>query len=471
MYTLFIFLVFFLITPTSYSAEFKYSDIEKSVFRVQTPIKYGTGFYIGKGLFVTNAHVVFTSDIATLYMSFNESSYKKLLEESPDLKKEISKNVKIQFKESYLPVESILALDIANDLAVLKVSESNISVVEEEYKELNLLAPLELSSLTEVKNKKGYMYGYPVLRPYFNIKRINLKEVILKNMSSSKPESIDAFANENHLNGASGSPILVDGLVVGVAKNSMHNSLSATSSDALKTLLENPLPKPLTKMHEITRAYISLRNQTKKDWKVLVALQLLEVAFANDSEYEERYILKNTKNLENILKHYPNIASAEQLQDYYYVMKKYKEILDLGEKFPYPTLLHRNGIIHLKLGNLDKAVESFQKSAKQNYNLSLYVLALYYLVKDDLLKYEKYLKRAALRGHFLAQQLLDEHYEYENKEGYSGKRFSKYKKNKPLLSLETDIYVEPAFFIDRFEELLKEQESESKGSCQKTFKQ
>ena len=234
MYRLSIFLVIFLTTPFSYSADYEYPDIEKSVFKIRTPQSLGTTFYIGNNLFVTNAHAVFAPSQIQKYKLINEMQFNKIIEQNSNLKKEISKRIRIYFRRNSRPVESIVALDFVNDLAVLRVREPDM-LLKDKTKKLSKLIPLEIGYATQdLKNKKGYIYGFPDHRPYFKTKKIHLREMTFKNISSIQSESLEVYVNENHLKGASGSPVLVDGQVVGVLKKSVYNSASAIPSNALK---------------------------------------------------------------------------------------------------------------------------------------------------------------------------------------------------------------------------------------------
>ena len=223
-------------------------------------------------------------------------------------------------------------------------------------------------------------------------------------------------------------------------------------------------------MHEITREYIHAKDQKKINWRFLALFQSLQPIYPSNMREEE--LIENRKRLEEILNHYPNLFSASLLQAYYFREVKYKKLLDLGKRFPEPIFMHRNGEVYLVKGNLDKAIKSFKKAAKQNYNPSLYSLAFYYFAKEDMVKHKMYIKKAALRGHFTAQILLD--YYNKREEGYSGKRFSKYYKGRDLNSLEVDLYEELPPIIARYEELLeaqKRKEKLPKDPCHKTFKQ
>ena len=477
MYKLFIVLVFFLTTPTSYSAEFnKHPNIENSVFRIYNYFKRsaGTTFYIGNNLFVTNAHIVLDNRFENFLM--NKHQFIKMLRENPEsTKHKISKYLFIEYEKGYLPAKSIVALDFVNDLAIIEVD----SVLNVDFRWIPFgLTALELKPFTkDLENKKAYAYGFPDKKdPSIFKNENNLTEIILKSISSSNDlKSFDAFTNIEYVEGASGSPVLFDGKVIGVLRHHLVNLVGFASSNALQELLRNPLPKPLTKIHEITEEFIKIKRHfeisKEKNWMFINFLFSVFKSHENPSVLEEEEL--------RLLKRIHMGHRANEDPTFF------------NERFMKIHNRYLEGLSYLKKQELDKNLEVLKEIADQHYNPALYILGLYHYIKGDDLKYTRYMKRASLRGHLRAQIHLDLYY-YRDSD-VSSMHFSKLSPEKAWAYYGNDFYKrqeskEPnsslrgihTFYDDdlrRSEEVISSDslkkeapKNTNKGSCQKIFK-
>ena len=504
MYKFLILLFFLLSFQLSYSQDYKHPNIKNSVFKILNAFEHteATAFYIGNNLFVTNAHVLLDLSLETFLM--NEHKFIKTLSENPEYaKNKISDYFFIEYKQKDFPVKKVVALDFANDLAIIEMDSFFI----ENFKLIPFaFTALELKPFTkDLEGRKAYLYGFPNSKPYLPFWEAdrNLKEITLKNISSSDDlEFFEADTNAEYVEGSSGGPVLFNGQVIGVVTSHVNNFLYFSSSNALKTLLKNPLPKPLTRMHEITREFITARRRAEvsgeEDWKFL---NFMFRAFMRD---------------------YPSLSKGQQRALAYQIIKEAGEvvrktqdwILMAGVRRIYkkwredervPELLREDvfdveksylkGLFYLSKIDSKEGFKHLKKSADQNYNPALARLALYHYGKGNMLKYERYMKRAALRGHLRARIHLDLYYRnsdvlkmhfselsLEKVWNFYGDNYFKYEKSKHP-DQPRDIftfYEEDAFRIKKtkhsyqFEKFLNEKflnEKLGKDFCQKVFKQ
>ena len=501
MYKFFIFLVFLLSFQFSYSQDYKHPNIEKSVFRIFNDFKHteATAFYIGNNLFVTNAHCLLTTSLENFLM--NEHKFVKTLRENPKYaKNKISDYFFIEYKEKEFPVKKVVALDFANDLAIIEMDSLFIKNFKLKRIPFFEFTALELKPFTkDLDGRKAYLYGFPNNKPYlpFGQADRDLKEITLKNISSSNDlKSFEAVASTEHIGGSSGGPVLFNGQVIGVITFGIRNLSDFSSSNALKTLLKNPLPKPLTRMHEIIREFITARRHAEvsaeKDWKFLnFMFRLFVKDYPSLSEEQQRVLASHfIKRVGEVVRKTQDWMLMAEVRNIYEKWRKDKRVPEpLREDIFDIERSYEREMFDLSAGGKDEELELLKKTAQQNYNPGLAGLALYHYAEDNMLKYERYMKRAALRGHLLARIHLDLYYRnsdvlkmhfselsLEKVWNFYGDNYFKYEKSKHP-DQPRDIftfYGEDAFRIKKtrysyqFEKFLNKKLS--KNLCQKAFK-
>ena len=500
MYKFFIFLVILLTTPFSYSADYEYPDIEKSVFMIYNDFKHteATAFYIGNNLFVTDIHFLLDLSLETFLM--NEHRFVKLLRENPEYAKhKISDYLFIDYKQELFSVKKVVALDFANDLAIIEMD----SLFIENFKLIPFtFTTLELKPFAkDLEGRKAYLYGFPNSKPYLPLDQgeKKLKEITLKNISSSDDlESFVADANVEYVGGSSGGPVLFNGQVIGVVSFHMSNLLYFSSSNALKTLLKNPLPKPLTRIHEITREFITAKRHAEvsgeENWKFLKFMFRLFINDYPSLSKEQQRVLASyfIKRAEEVIRKTQDWMLMAEFRRIYKKWRKDERVPELLREDVFDVdRSYLKGLLYLSKIDSKEGFKHLKKSADQNYNPALAFLALYYYAKGNMLKYERYMKRAALRGNLRARIYLDLYYRnsdvlkmhfselsLEKAWSFYGDNYFNYEKLKHPDQPYRDIftfYKEDASRVKKtkhsyqFEKFLNKKLS--KDLCQKAFKQ
>ncbi len=393
----------------SQSQDYKYPNIENSVFQIRNYTKFqGTGFYIGNNYFVTNAHVLLSvydmELLSNIYSQFSKGNNIKkkdkqeIIDTFKEYKDQYSSNLGyIFYKNQIITFKKIVAVDFKHDLIVLEVDQTHSKLMEE-------LTPLKIGSFSqELTNQKGYAYGFPADKPYPH-ELFKFKEMTFESIHINDINSFHTYTNVNHLPGGSGSPMLIDGKVVGILRLAFHNEASATSSNALIELL-NKEPISLTKNEELIDLFLvfiqKIKTNPTKDWlSLLFFYEILEPLNVTDNYVINERIYE----LENLLEHNPNLIPLYGfLIGYYSNINNIEKAIDAGKKSSSPHFLYLIGMFQLENGNLDKALIDLKKSAENHFNPALFTMAIYYLVTGDMKLYGKYIKKAADGGHALAQ--------------------------------------------------------------------
>ena len=196
---------------------FRRTPLVRSIFQiiiennVEEKKKQSLGmiFYIGDNRFVTNAHVL----LGVISPSATPSLY-------------------FDYRNRRHNFSKLLALDQSNDLAILKLREEDFKQVEK------YLIPLEIVATAKMPSHlKGVSYGFTELLDTNITKKITFKGYESVEID---PHTIQLISNINITDGMSGSPVVIQGKVIGVLNRSWNNLFFATKSDALISLLERP---------------------------------------------------------------------------------------------------------------------------------------------------------------------------------------------------------------------------------------
>ena len=455
-----------------YSQDKKISRIKKSVFPILCDEQQGTAFYIGNNFFVTNAHVVLPT---FLFLSNTSTPIEEIVDKNPNLNQKISDSCIIGYK-GFRSLKSIHAIDFTNDLAVLRMNDQDLENIKEE------LIPLELGT-SDFKNTEGmiYFYGFPGGNDYLSLLQLSYAKIHPRDVTFFDSETFETFVKWPWVSGASGSPVLMNGKVIGILHSTIGINLThSTRSNNLIQILKNPIKKPILTFYGLTKEFLLWKKEALKnflkDWRPFIA-----------AHSKERILGKNSPNLpkEHLEKLKKLLERTPDSKVFWFhflasygIAEKNTEVLDTIEKFSteletisHPSILYQLGFYYL-YSNVYKSIEYFNKSSDQHMGLSQYIIALCYFADNDFVEYKNYIQKAIAGGIMIAHA----HFDIYN---LSLEEFRKNNKVNPLpLSNEPKVLMEnfvlkynfpmPASapsFIELFTKYLDDDES---LSCKKT---
>ena len=302
-------LILFLSPLLSAAQTYTHPNIEKSVFqiyRVSDIDLFGVGtiFYIGDNRFVTNAHVIYTektmNNLLNFYHEFaeangiiSEQNKRKIINHqflSEKISEKISDSLFIQYKNYPIPVKKITAINFEDDIAILEIDKN-------QSKNMDDLIPLEIAPFSEniTSKKGGSIYGFPS-NESTSFSKFILQEMRFKNILFYNGGNFFAtYVNYNNLNGASGSPVLIDGKVVGVFKAADENDTRSTPSTSLIELLATKKTLSIIKTRDLYPLFLSFIEKTKMNpEKNINAITFLHTLQANsdDRNFYLKYMRK-----------------------------------------------------------------------------------------------------------------------------------------------------------------------------------
>ena len=405
---------------------YTHPNIEKSVFQtyrglIKKPSKrdvtvsLGTTFYIGDNRFVTNVHIVYSDKILSkllrLYNKFAETNgtiskqnKQKIInlfnKEEQYLSENVSDLLFIKYEDEYLPFKKITAINFEDDIAILEIDEKNSQKMRD-------LIPLEIIPFSKnLTSKKGFIYGFPLDKSKSFAE--TLQEMSFQNIFPYNNNFFETYTNANYMNGSSGSPVLVDGKVIGVVKQSYENKARSITSTPLIELLDKD-PLSLTKNQELYSLFLSLVEKTKanpeQNIKAIISLHGLKPYGDNISNMDD---IQNTLNkineLENLLTDDDSNNSLiyPMMANYYLNIGKREKTISILNELSDPSSLFLKVLLKIDGGHTFSE-EDLQKSADAGFNPALFAMAIYSFVKGDRNHYLKYMKKAADQGHALAQ--------------------------------------------------------------------
>ena len=338
-------LILFLSPLLSAAQTYTHPNIEKSVFQiyrgsVTNPSNVGTTFYIGNNRFVTNAHIVYSgrtmNDLLFLYHEFTETNGTTISEQDKQeiidrlinresnqhSLEDISASLFIKYENKYISVKKITAISFEDDIAILEIDEKDSKKIRE-------FIPLEIIPLPKnITSKKGSIYGFPA-NTATSFSEVIFQEMKFKNIFYYNGNFFKTYVNFNNLSGASGSPVLVDGKVVGMMKQSYENNSHSTPSTSLIEILKKPVS--LIKNQEIYSLFLSFIEKAKmnpeKNINAIVSLHSLQL----NNEDNINSVSDKIDELENLLlltddNEDPNKYLVYRLLAVYY--------FDIGKKKP-----------------------------------------------------------------------------------------------------------------------------------------
>ena len=268
-------LILFLSPLLSAAQTYTHPNIEKSVFpiyrgSVTNSSNGGTTFYIGNNRFVTNAHVIYSggtmNDLLHLYHEFaetkgaiSEQDKQEIINRqflSENISENISASLFIKYENKYISVKKITAISFEDDIAILEIDKKDSEKIRE-------FIPLEIIPFSKnLTSKKGSIYGFPA-NTATSFSEITFQEMKFKNIFFYNSNFFKTYVNYNDLHGASGSPVLIDGKVIGVLKEADNNEATSTPSTSLIELLKKPVS--LTKNRDLYSLFLSFVEESKNE--------------------------------------------------------------------------------------------------------------------------------------------------------------------------------------------------------------
>ena len=319
--------------PSSYDS-FRNTPLVNSIFSIDIKdnlgqIFSGTIFYIGDNRFVTNAHVI----LRAISSSATPSLY-------------------FFYKRKQLHFSKLLVLDQSNDLVILTLKQEDFKQVEKD------LIPLEIAATSKMPSHlKGVSYGFSSF-----LEEMSFAKTTFKAYESNKrdPHTIQLIGNADVLKGMSGSPVMVQGKVIGILKKTWVNLFFATKSDTLLSLLKRPF--------------------INKDFNALKSEIIREQMLPDGLENHESFYL--------------------DLVDRYLKMGQGEEVVKIMEE-QFSNLYMHYELAHLffKNGDDQTGMEILNHLSKKGINQAIWDMgSILFKEGYEWSKVKRYFQRAALRG-------------------------------------------------------------------------
>ena len=379
-------------------------DIEKSIFSMLCNGNLGTAFYIGNNLFVTNVHVAIPSFILTTDTSV---PIEEIVKQNPKTKKNISESCFIRYKGAR-SLESIYAIDFTNDLIVLRMKEQDLKGIKQE------IIPLGLGNFdpNNIKNKIS-LYGFPGNLYNPTNPQLRYEEINPEDVTAVDSNTIEAFIKWPRVRGASGSPLLMDGKVIGILHSAMETILTrSTTSTHLKKALKNPIKKPYLTLYGVVKDFLSWKKNAHANFMqdsrpFLVAFLQERTLSENPQDIPKEYVEKLNKLLESdprsstfwshFLIYHSALGDDDEISN---AIERYSAEL---EAISHPAVSFHIGFHYIRLNDVQKSVDYFNKSSNQGMGSSQYIVALCHFANTDFTKYENSIQKAILKGIPVAQ--------------------------------------------------------------------